>query len=579
LHIVTGARNFALVLLFSILTLAAGCAQYYAQQADKEVYGIIKTDYQKVLGYDRDFTIDNGPSRNASKTVDEIVGNLPAAPPLPEMLSESGLAGKKEALRELDLASALRVARENSRDYQTQKEALYTAALNLTSQQYVFDPQFALTGSVDRITQGADEGRTRSINTAADFNVTQQFMTGTNVALGLGLTGVKFLNHDLGQTLASALNVQVTQPLWAGSDPVVVTNNLVQAYHNTVYQLRTFSRGEKQLAVAVAISYYNAVQQLDVVDNQWEHYQGLIVSRKRAEWLGDAGRLPKFQVDQARQDELQAHDTYLRAVQGFEGQLDALMILIGLPTNSPVMVTRRNLEQLAAVDVTPVEANSDLAEDYALEQRLDLKNARDTIEDSARQAYVAADALKGTLNVVGGLAATTEPKTHAGTFQFQRGLYDIGVQVSLPINELVQRNTYRQSLINYDASIRSYMTQVDAIKLEIRQEVRQLRRSLQSYEIQKNSVALATKRVSDTKMLLDAGRAEMRDLLDSQDVLVGAQNALSQARVDYIEARLQFAKDLEVLEVDEEGQIHEGNIEAVSRLASRQPAVENGHAD
>ena len=75
----------------------------------------------------------------------------------------------------------------------------------------------------------------------------------------------------------------------------------------------------------------------------------------------------------------------------------------------------------------------------------------------------------------------------------------------------------------------------------------------QRYEIQMNSLELAKKRVESTTLLLEEGRAQTRDLLDSQDALLAAQNDLTSALIDHLIAKLSFFRDVGVLQVRPDG--------------------------
>ena len=564
-----------LIVLAVLLPGTGGCRRWYAADADRQVYQTLRQEHAYEFNYERDLTIDNGPSRNAGLTAEEILGRLPLAEALPEMLAQSNLARRRGPLRKMDLAAALTMGQRNSRNFQSQKEAVYVAALDYTTQQYIFQPRLGLTGDVVRAVDGAGGAdKLRTLASSGNFSISQRLMSGAIVALDIGITGLKYLNNEFGTTLQSALDVTVEQPLWGGSNRLVVTNDLIQAQRNVVYELRSFARFEKQFAVDVATRYYNVLQQLDVVRNEWENYRNLSDGVKRAEALAEAGRLPLFQVDQARQDQLRANDRYLRAMETYEQQLDSFRLFLGLPTDAPVVLAGQDMEKLVAEGIRPLEVDSDQVMPLALAGRLDLKNTRGRIEDAEREAYVAADALKGSVKLVGGMNVKSTPTANAGRFLFHEGLYEFGLEVDLPLDRLNQRNAYRQSLIDYDVAVRSYMGQIDDIKQSVRRSLRQLKRTEQSYKIQSNSVALADRRVRSTKLLLEAGRASTRDILESREALVGAQNALSQALVAHKIARLEFLRDLELLEVDEQGQIHEGQIDIIDRPAG-QPA---GHA-
>ena len=71
--------------------------------------------------------------------------------------------------------------------------------------------------------------------------------------------------------------------------------------------------------------------------------------------------------------------------------------------------------------------------------------------------------------------------------------------------------------------------------------------------VQSFSVQLAQRRVRSTDMLLQAGRAELRDVLDAQSALTSAQNSLYSAAVSYRINELELQRDLGVLQVSADG--------------------------
>jgi len=81
--------------------------------------------------------------------------------------------------------------------------------------------------------------------------------------------------------------------------------------------------------------------------------------------------------------------------------------------------------------------------------------------------------------------------------------------------------------------VRDVQALEDSIKGDIRDQLRTLLESREGLQIQATAVALAERRVESTRIFLDEGRAETRDLLEAQDDLLSAQNALTSALVDY----------------------------------------------
>ena len=89
--------------------------------------------------------------------------------------------------------------------------------------------------------------------------------------------------------------------------------------------------------------------------------------------------------------------------------------------------------------------------------------------------------------------------------------------------------------------------------LGVRQAYRLLQQAAEQYKIRKNSLALAQNRVSSMSLLIEAGRATTRDLLDAQDALLAAQDDVTSAIVQHMIAKLTFFKDIGVLTVRPDG--------------------------
>jgi outer membrane protein TolC len=89
--------------------------------------------------------------------------------------------------------------------------------------------------------------------------------------------------------------------------------------------------------------------------------------------------------------------------------------------------------------------------------------------------------------------------------------------------------------------------------LDVRQAFRQLEATAEQYTIQKKALALAEDRVKNTILLLKLGRVQMRDLLDAQDSLLEAQNDLTSALVGHTIAKLNFYRDVGILQVKPDG--------------------------
>ena len=128
-----------------------------------------------------------------------------------------------------------------------------------------------------------------------------------------------------------------------------------------------------------------------------------------------------------------------------------------------------------------------------------------------------------------------------------------GLELDLPLDRLAEANEYRKSLINLTQQKRAYEEEADVVILEVRQTHREFTEAADRYTIQTESRNLAQKRFKNTFLLLQYRRASIRDVLDAQDDLFDAQNAATDALVDYINATLAFYRDTGILQVRPDG--------------------------
>jgi outer membrane protein TolC len=175
-----------------------------------------------------------------------------------------------------------------------------------------------------------------------------------------------------------------------------------------------------------------------------------------------------------------------------------------------------------------------------------------------RKVEVAADGLGAELNLTGGMNVGSTPETDFTRLQFHNGTYTLGLNADLPLDRKSERNAYRKALITLEQQHRAYENDMDNIKLGVRDAYRELQKAAQTYQIQMNSLELAQKRVESSTLLLEAGRLTTRDLLDSQDDLLTAQNQLTAALVGHVVAKLNFFRDIGVLQVRPDGMWEQG---------------------
>ncbi|MFC1764454.1 TolC family protein [Planctomycetota bacterium] len=607
-----------LILLVAIGLWSTGCRspKDYRENADETAYDIIEQK-QKAVGQEEPFSIERpmdtfrrrlmaqqnlAHASEASLGVDQLkpIEHWPADDYLESRPVDANdiLSIDPNRPTVLSLVQALEIGARNSFEYQTQKEGVFRVALDLDLERHDFRTQFFSQMAYLASTDGLGSDSTSGGVGSADGTASHKFKNGMDISGTLAVDLANLWSGGSGSSLGLIADASISIPLLRGSGRHIVTEALTQAERNVIYTIWEFERFKRTFAVNVYRLYLSVLQQQDTVKNASQNYISLVRSARWTRRRADAGRLPEIQVDQALQNELSARNNWISAQQTYESRLDAFKGALGLPPDAAIDLDANELETLrsraqtllgedvtarkstydvndfpvaeAEVDLVPptqddagpLELPEDQAVQLALENRLDLKVALGEVQDAQRKVVVLADALRAELTLLGradmgsGRSVSSADQPNA-TLDPRNGSYSALLTLDLPFERTTERNAYRNGLINLERAVRDLQSLEDQIKLAIRTELRDLLDSRESLKIQALSVLLADKRVASASMFVQAGRSEIRDLLDAQDDLLSAQNSRTNALVSYRITELELQRDMGVLEVNDRGLMSE----------------------
>lgn len=522
--------------------------------------------------------------------------------------TESGVESTQSDVPSITLLEALEIAASNSRSYQSRKESVYQTALRLDLERNSFRSIWSAFVDTTLSSSFGASSETNGILNQDGVRVSRQFKGGSQFLGLLAVDLAKLLSGTRESSTGISLDTSLSIPLLRGSGEFVVAEPLKQAERDVVYAIYDFERFKRTFAVQIASDYLSVLQQIDRVENAAENYERVVASTRRARRLADSGRLPEIQVDQALQDELRARNSWISAVQAADQALDRFKITLGLPTDAMISLDPAEFDVLlnseryaryltrsddslndpvpaadapvtlvapTRADAGPMELEEDEAIAIALLNRLDLRIAVGEIVDAQRGVVIAADNLRADVTLLGSASlgesrSLSSATLDDGELRTDRGFYSLLLGIDLPIERTAERNSYRNSLIAYEQTVRSLQEIEDSVKLDVRSVLRDLLEARETIRIQAEAVRVAQRRVDSTDLFLQAGRAEIRDLLEAQNALNSAQNALTSAVVNYRIGELELQRDLGVLEVSSDGLWVEFDPEAYrSELAER----------
>jgi len=494
---------------------------------------------------------------------------------------------------QLSLLGALQVGARNSLEYQTQKELVFQSALDLDLERSDFGKIFSAQAENLLGTDLSGESTITGNQTSGSIGLSKTLKSGAELSASLAVDLVKLLTQDLASSFGIVGDATISIPLLRGSGRHIITEPLTQAERNVVYAIYGFEEFKKNFAVTIASDYLEVLKKLDEIENASENYRNLIASTSRARSLADAGRVTEIEVDQALQNELRARNRWISAQESYKNSLDSFKGLLGLPPDAYVELDSSDLDKLLSPalkiiegdvreeglgdkgetlpgneplevvkpsqkNVGPFEMDAHAAIELGLKNRLDLRVAEGKVYDAQRKVVIYADALRAELTLFG--RAELGESRSIGTadldnarLRMGKGIYSALLTLDLPFERTAERNAYRNSYIALEQAVRDVQGLEDKIKLSIRKGLRDMHESRESLKIQSRALLLAEKRVKSTNMFYEAGRAQMRDLLEAQEALISAKNGLTSAAAAYKVAEWEFQRDAGVLWINEKG--------------------------
>ena len=272
-------------------------------------------------------------------------------------------------------------------------------------------------------------------------------------------------------------------------------------------------------------------------------------------------------------------------VEGTFNQLVSwLGALNGLLNRATLVQARARVE---SVVLEPFDIAAEVALEIARANRVDWANNRAALVDTWRLIQFNADALQSDFDVVFSGDIRTQGNNPIA-FRGPTGTLRAGFQFDAPFTRLLERNNFRQSLIDYQQARRSLIQFEDGVHTTMRAAARQLEQLQLNMEIQRRAAVIAIRRVDLTREDLnrppaptEPGAAPATDptaaqrLGDAITDLGNAQNQFMSVWLNQYALRMQLVRDLGLMELDENGMWIERPLEFATVEEMRQMELES----
>ena len=343
----------------------------------------------------------------------------------------------------------------------------------------------------------------------------------------------------------SDLRLLLTQPLLRGFGPNATFFDLRNARRARVGQERAFALARQRVALEVARAFYDVIayrQLLDVARQSLARTEVLLRSSNARLEVGMASKLDVFRAELQAQ---QARGAMVRSEAALASALERFRGALALPPDDSVEPEAAPLPVADTSDIEPPE----LLVRRALENRLELVEAREQVEDARRAASLARQNLLPQLDLNLGVTQLGVAGSFGDAWTSGDRRVQVFLSASYPLQQYSQRATSAVAQLQVGSRERGVRQREIEIEQEVRQAARELEQIRKSVELQQQAVEVAAQQRRLAVLRYQRGLGSNFDVVDAEGSLVNARSALVQLLTTWAVARLDLKRTAGTLDV------------------------------
>ena len=344
------------------------------------------------------------------------------------------------------------------------------------------------------------------------------------------------------------LNLTLTQPLLRGVGPNATFFDLRNDRRARIASERALELARQQVAVDVTDSYYQVLQQrmlLAVAQQSLARNENLL---RASEARLQVGLVSKLDVFRAQLQAAQTRETMVRSEVALQTALERFRALLGRAPGEPIEPEATRVPEEVPDEAEPLA----VLVERAREQRLDLQEARDQVDDARRSASLARQNLLPQLDLNLGVTRSGLGPSFGSAWRAGDSRVNVSVTASYPLERTTQAVNKAVAEIEVGARTRALVQREWDVETEVRSAVRDLDQIRKSVDLQQTAVQVAQQQLRLATLRYQRGLASNFDVVDAETNLVVARNALVGLLTRYQVARIDLMRVTGTLDVDSE---------------------------
>ena len=350
------------------------------------------------------------------------------------------------------------------------------------------------------------------------------------------------VNDSLDDEYQTDLILAYRQPLLRGRGTLPTTNTLLSAEQNSRSQYRSLLLSRQRLLVQLAASYYGIIRDQMLIGVNERSVERTKLLYQAAEAKLKVGMASKMDVFRAELQSLSAENNLVDAQASLENAKRRFNLLLGVEMEAEYLFP-------STLDYNSVSLDKERLIQTALENRLEIQDAHERIEEAERQLKIARQNLLPPLDVSVRYTIRGEGDGFEESLDLDDEFWGVGIHSSFTLDRANERAAYQQSQLNLNSAIRSLQSTQDDITSEVLQAIISVRQAEASVSLQEQSMAQAEKQLELSALRYKKGLSDNLDVVNAEENFVKAKNSYYSAIVQHLISKIQLRQVTGTLEM------------------------------
>jgi outer membrane protein TolC len=482
------------------------------------------------------------PVERASKDADQAIDAA--------LLQEPGLPRPVCTPRTYDgsrltLDDAVRLAFANNTRLVRRREEIRLAALGVAVTRHDYEPQFYGTVSSgfsqNFNSQNSQNRSSMQASLPQSVGVTQKLPLGGSLSIYAGGQGSQFENQPWLYTPTASISV--TQPLLRGAGFGYNYEKLFGAKRSLIYNLRAFKLEQEDFEIGIVSEFLSLINLQQQVRNLAEKVAGYDQLYLGAQALYSHNWTAEIDFLRVAQEKLQAENELGESRTQFQTRLETFKLALNIPADAKL--------ELAEFfpDYEKLEIDPDKAVSRALASRVDLKTAREVVEDATRHKGMAKQDMLPDLSL--NLSAFTTRSDVLSNLGATTENFSTYFSLSLPFDRTVER--YRL----FNAAQISILSQRELdctrqlIAIDVKNQISRIHQCEDAIGIMDVMIKSETKRHELALYGYNKGLVSNREVIDAFNSLIAVSNQRLNLLAQHFVNRLQLQRNLGEFDINQ----------------------------